>query len=185
MQVGIVIGSIREGRVGAGVGEWVAQQAATHPGGIDWVVVDLKSFDVPLFEGAYLPMMAGKKYASPAVQAWSGALDACDAFVFVTPEYNHSVPGAFKNAIDSVGPELVGKPVGLVGYGAVGGVRAIEHWRAILSNFSAPTVRAEVNLSLFTDIADGAVKESDLKNKNLADLFNQLVDLARKLSAAS
>ena len=56
-------------------------------------------------------------------------------FVSDTPEYNHGVPGAFKNAVDSLGPEWVGKAVGFVSYGADGGVRCVEHWRAIVASF--------------------------------------------------
>ena len=77
------------------------------------------------------------------------------ALWFVTPEYNHGVPGGFKNAVDTLGPEWVGKPVSFIGHGAVGGVRAIEQWRQILANFSMPMTRAELNFNLFLDWADG------------------------------
>lgn len=179
MKIGIVVGSVREGRVGRAVGEW----ALSHASGVDADVelIDLKEFDLPVFSSAKNPMMANKQYETPAATAWSAAIDACDAFVFVTAEYNHGVPGALKNAVDTLGPEWVGKAIGFVAYGAAGGVRAIEQWRQILANFSMYDVRAEVNLSLFTDFADGAVKESELKNGNLADVYRQVVAAATKL----
>lgn len=83
-------------------------------------------------------------------------------------------PGALKNAVDCLGNEWVGKPVGFVGYGSVGGVRAIEQWRTILINFSMVSVRAELNLSLFTDVKDGSFQPTDRRADELATLFDQL-----------
>src|SRR5690606_19872835 len=113
-------------------------------------LVDLVAFDVPLLTTAVHPMAADKTYADPNVQRWSDTIDSFDGYVFVTPEYNHGVPGGFKNAVDSLGSEWVGKPVAFVGHGSVGGVRAIEQWRQIVTNFSMPIVRAELNFNLFT-----------------------------------
>ena len=149
MKIGIIIGSIRDGRAGGAVGEWVAEAAAKRSGDVAYELIDLKSFDVPLLTSATVPGAAKKQYDDERVRAWSTAIDSCDAFLFVTPEYNHGVPGALKNAVDSLGSEWANKVVGFVGYGSVGAVRAIEQWRQILSNFSMPLVRAEVNLRTF------------------------------------
>lgn len=131
MKIGIIIGSIREGRKGGSVGRWVLEQAqARQDEGVELEVLDLRSFDVPLLTSATVPGAAKKQYDSEQVTRWSRAVDACDAFIFVTPEYNHGVPGGFKNAYDSLGSEWDGKPVAFVSYGAEGGVRAVEHWRA-------------------------------------------------------
>ena len=92
MKIGIVIGSIREGRLGENVGRWVKAAVAERTG-VDVQVIDLKSFDVPLFTSSTNPMMANREYDSPSVGAWSAAIDDCDAFIFVTAEYNHGVPG--------------------------------------------------------------------------------------------
>lgn len=110
------------------------------------------------------------------MQAWSDAIDACDAYIFVTPEYNHGVPGAFKNAVDTLGSEWMGKPVGFVGYGSVGGVRAIENWRTVLANFSMYDVRAEVNINLFTDFTDG---EFTPQNRNVVTMGAVFDDLEK------
>ena len=134
MKIGIVVGSIREGRKGEAVGQWVAEQAQGRDA--TYELLDLKSF--------------------------------------VTPEYNHGVPGALKNAVDSLGSEWVGKAVSLVGYGSVGGVRAIENWRTVLANFSAVVTRAELNLSTFTDWADNEFKPSERRTEELAELFTAL-----------
>jgi len=107
---------------------------------------------------ATLPTMAGGHYDDARVTAWSERIGAVDAFVFITAEYNHGIPGAFKNAVDLLAPEWAGKCVRFVSYGAVGGVRAVEQWRPVLANFSMVDIRSQVTLSNFTDFEpDGAV----------------------------
>lgn len=169
MKIGIVLGSVRDGRKGAAVAQWVAEAAKGREA--TYEVIDLKAFDVPLLTASVHPMMAKKKYDDERVQAWSDAIDACDAYIFVTPEYNHGVPGALKNAVDCLGGEWVGKAVGLVGYGAVGGVRAIENWRLVLANFSMKVVRHELNLSTFTDWAKDEFTPAERRADENAELF--------------
>lgn len=180
MKIGIIIGSIREGRCGASVGEWVLEQAKDREG-FDYEIVDLKSFDVPLLTSATVPGAARKKYDSPQVTAWSEAIDACDAFIFVTPEYNHSVPGAFKNAFDSLGSEWTGKAVGFVSYGAEGGVRAVEAWRPIVANFSMVDVRQQVSLSTFGEFDGTQVTPNDRRPGEAKTLFGQLEKMTTAL----
>ena len=181
MKIGIIVGSIREGRVGRMIGEWVEQQAADR--GVDYELIDLKAFDVPLFTSATHPMMSQKRYDDARVQAWSDAIDSCDAFVFVSAEYNHGVPGAFKNAVDSLGAEWVGKPYAIVGYGSVGGVRAIENWRTVLANFSMVGVRNEININLFTDLRDGQFHPTARQQTEIQDLFTALETMTARLEA--
>lgn len=181
MKIGIIIGSIREGRAGESVGAWVADGAAKRQAA-EYEVIDLKGFDVPLFTDARHPMAMGKSYDDARVQAWSDAIDACDAYVFVTPEYNHAVPGAFKNAVDSLGSEWMGKAVAFVGYGSVSGVRAIENWRTSLANFQMYDIRTEVNLNLFTDFSEGKATPAERHLKLLENLFNDLEEVAAQLA---
>lgn len=182
MKIGIINGSIRDGRAGAGVGEFVKEIADARGGDVNYELIDLKSFNLPLFTGDTLPMMMNKQYDTPEATAWSQAIDACDAYVVITPEYNHSVPGALKNAFDSLGTEWVGKVVGFVGYGAVGGVRAIEHWRTIVANFSMHDVRAEVNLNLFVDWNDERFAPTDRRADEVNAVFDAVEELAAKLA---
>ncbi len=173
MKIGIVVGSIRQGRAAASVAQWVADQAGGRSAAYE--IVDLQSFGVPLLTDATLPAMANRQYADAGVQRWSAAIDGCDGFVFVTPEYNHGVPGALKNAFDSLGPEWLGKSVAFVSYGAEAGVRAVEQWRQIVSNFSMVDVRAQVSLRRFEEFAqDGTVQPNERRNGELATLFDQL-----------
>ena len=182
MQVGIIIGSSREGRFGEQIGKWVHELASQREGEVSYELLDLKAFNVPLLTSPTHPMMAKKNYSDAQVQAWSDAIDACDAYVFVTPEYNHAVPGALKNAVDSLGAEWVGKPVGFIGYGAVGGVRAIENWRQIVANFSMIGVRAEVNISTFTDFEDKTFAPAERRAGEVNEVFNQVEQIAARLA---
>ncbi|WP_285028944.1 NAD(P)H-dependent oxidoreductase [Mycolicibacterium sp. lyk4-40-TYG-92] len=182
MRIGIIVGSIRDGRAGAGVGAWVAEQAAGRDDA-QFELIDLKTFDVPLLTSATVPAAAKKQYESENVQRWSAAIDACDGFIFVTPEYNHGVPGAFKNAVDSLGSEWFGKTVGFVSYGADGGVRAVEQWRQIVANFQMLDVRAQVSLSLFTEFGADGFTPLDRRPGELAGLLDQLITLTAKVSS--
>ncbi|TWS19275.1 NAD(P)H-dependent oxidoreductase [Tsukamurella asaccharolytica] len=184
MKIGIILGSIRDGRKAEQVGQWVAAAAAERAG-VEASVIDLKDFEVPLLTSATVPGAANRQYDNAAVTAWGQAIDAQDGFVFVTPEYNHSIPGAFKNAFDSIGPEWAGKTVGFVAYGADGGVRAVEHWRQITANFSMVDVRAQVSLGLFTDFdGAGAFAPIDRRSAELTALLDELTAATERHLAA-
>ncbi len=174
MKIGIIEGSIRKGRNSTAVAKWVYENAPQVEG-VEYVYIDLASFDLPLFDHDGIPMMMGKQYPNPAVQAWSDAIDACDGYVFVTPEYNFSVPGAFKNAVDWLSPEWLDKSVACVGYGSEGAHRAVADWRGIMANFNVHVVRQQVGIPVFAAVVDGVVQADDFKKKNLADMFDQLI----------
>lgn len=161
-KIGVILGSVREGRLGEHVVNWIMEEASTREG-FEYELIDLAAFNVPLLTTATIPGAANKQYEDENVAAWSRAIDACDGFVFVTPEYNHSIPGGFKNAFDSLGSEWAGKPVAFVAYGADGGARAVEHWRQIVANFSMFGVRNQVSLGLFDDFANGEFAPRDIK----------------------
>lgn len=186
MKVGIVVGSVREGRLGGQIGQWIKDQAEQRDPlieGIEYELLDLKEFDVPLLTSPVIPGAAKKQYEDANVQAWSDAVDACDAFVFVTPEYNHGVPGPMKNAFDSLGGEWAGgKVVAFVGYGSAGAIRAVEQWRQIVSNFQMFTVRNEVNLSIFEDFANGELAPGERRPGELATVLADFEALLQRVS---
>jgi NAD(P)H-dependent FMN reductase len=174
MKIGIINGSMRAERNTEPVAKYIHELAAQRSGEAEYEYIDLGEYEVPLLTSSVHPMMTNKSYDDPKVQAWSDKIDAMSAFVFVTPEYNHGVPGGFKNAVDVLGAEWVGKPVAFVGHGAVGGVRAIEQWRQIVANFSMPVVRAELNFNLFFDWTDGEFTPAD---RHPAEVTAMLDDL--------
>lgn len=152
MKIGIISGSIRQNRAAVSVAQWVATGAERieHPG-IEFEVVDLADFNLPLYAEAAPPMMLNRQYSTAEQTAWSEKINELDGFIFVTAEYNHGIPGAFKNAVDTLAPEWMDKPVAVVSYGADGGIRATEQWRTVLANFNMYVIRATVALGLFTD----------------------------------
>ena len=133
-RIAVILGSVRPHRAGAQVADWVVARANTVEG-VRAELVDLDAFHLPAFAEELPPMMAPAE--DPAAVAWNEALAGFDAYIIVTPEYNHSIPGALKNAIDFITPSvLAGKAVGLVGYSYSAGHRPIEHLRSILANFT-------------------------------------------------
>lgn len=185
MKIGIVIGSVREGRKGGDVAEWFAGIAREQPPETAFELIDLKSFDVPILTSAVVPGSARKQYDDERVQRWSAAIDACDAFVFVTPEYNHGVPGALKNAFDSLGSEWSEKAIAFVSYGADNGIRAVEHWRSIVSNLHMVDVRTQQSFSIFEDFdADGGFAPRARAAERSRALVDDLVRIASRIIAS-
>ncbi|MFB4424437.1 NADPH-dependent FMN reductase [Streptomyces sp. QL37] len=138
----ILVGSVREGRFGPVVASWVAEQAVNH-GGFDVKTVDLADIDIPLELPAASPKYAGDDYPRPAgMAALTSALEGADAFVVVSPEYNHSYPASLKAAIDWHFTQWAAKPVAFVSYGgAAGGRHAVLHLENVLTELHAVTIR--------------------------------------------
>lgn len=148
LKVAIITGSTRPGRKSEAVARWVHGIAAKRSDA-SFEVVDIAAFDLPLLDETVSAVM--NQYEKPHTKAWAAKIATFDAFVFVTPEYNHSTSGALKNAIDFLFREWNDKAAGFVGYGGVGGTRAVEHLRLVMGEIKVADVRAQVALSLFTD----------------------------------
>jgi len=101
-----------------------------------------------------VPAAMGQDYAQPHTRAWAATIASFDGYIFVTPEYNHSTSGVLKNAIDYLYAEWHNKSAGFVSYGLTGGTRAAEHLRLVMGELQVADVRAQVELSLFTDYQD-------------------------------
>ncbi|MBW8705819.1 NADPH azoreductase [Streptomyces sp. MBT84] len=138
----VIVGSVREARFGPVVASWVAEQAQQH-GGFDVGVVDLAEIDIPLSLPAASPKYVGADYPRPTgMAALTLALEAADAFIVVTPEYNHSYPASVKAAIDWHFTQWTAKPVAFVSYGgAAGGRHAVLHLENVLTELHAVTIR--------------------------------------------
>ncbi|MFE0450461.1 NADPH-dependent FMN reductase [Streptomyces sp. NPDC058914] len=144
LRVAVVVGSVREGRQGRAVAAWFVATAAGHDG-LDLDVIDLADLDLPLV----MPGWGGapSPEAAAALADVTPRLADADAFVVVTPEYNHSFPASLKNLIDWHRGEWQAKPVGFVSYGGLaGGVRAVEQLRPVFAELHAVTVRDAVSL---------------------------------------
>ena len=148
LRLAIVLGSTRPGRNGEAVAKWVYERAKRRTDAT-CELVDLATFNLPLLDEP-VPASRGQ-YSKDHTKAWASKIASFDAFVFVTPEYNHSTSGALKNAIDFLYAEWNNKAAGFVSYGSTGGVRAVEHLRLIMAEVQVATVRAQVALMLVTD----------------------------------
>lgn len=148
LKVAIIIGSTRPGRRAEAVARWVHDIAARRSDA-SFEVVDIADFDLPFLDEPLPPML--HQYSKPHTQAWAAKIATFDAFVFVTPEYNHSTSGALKNAIDFLFAEWNDKAAGFVGYGGAGGARAVEQLRLVMGEIKVADVRAQVGLSLYSD----------------------------------
>jgi NAD(P)H-dependent FMN reductase len=148
IRVAIIIGSTRPGRKAEAVARWVHDIAARRSDA-SFDIVDIADFDLPLLDEPLPPRL--HQYTKPHTKAWAAKIATFDAFVFVTPEYNHSTSGALKNAIDFLFAEWNDKAAGFVGYGSAGGARAVEQLRLVMGEIKIADVRAQVALSLYSD----------------------------------
>ncbi|EEH69357.1 MULTISPECIES: NADPH-dependent FMN reductase [Acinetobacter] len=133
MLIYIIVGSVREGRTAIKVANWVQQ--ATNQLAIEQIqteIIDLKQWNLPLFAGAHPP--ASGIYDQPKQQEWADKIAAADAFILISPEYNHGYSPALKNALDYLGKEWQGKPAAYIGYGATNGSRSISQIRQVASS---------------------------------------------------
>ncbi|MBB5916081.1 NAD(P)H-dependent FMN reductase [Nocardia transvalensis] len=139
LRLAVVIGSTREGRFGTTVADWFVGQAGRR---------DAFATDIIDTREADLPHAFGAAGGGPSLAAVTEKLSRADAFVVVTPEYNHSYPGSLKNLVDAHHAEWQAKPVGFVSYGGIsGGLRAVEHLRHVFAELHAVTVRDTVSFA--------------------------------------
>ncbi|POM26217.1 FMN-dependent NADPH-azoreductase [Actinomadura rubteroloni] len=137
LNLSIIVGSSREGRFGPTISRWFEAKARER-GELAVDVVDTAE--------TRLPAMLGAPATHPSAAEATAKLEASDAFVVITPEYNHSYPGTLKNLIDTHYQQWQAKPVGFVSYGGVsGGLRAVEHLRAVFAELHAVGIRDTVS----------------------------------------
>jgi len=167
LNIGIILGSTRQGRVSPQVGEWV-KGIAEQRGDANYELVDIADFQ--------LPFLGTTDGTEPGIAAWNEKLASLDGFVFIVQEYNHSITGALKNALDFAREAWNNKAAGIVSYGSTGGARAAEHLRGIMGELMIADVRVHPTLSLFTDFENFTTfKPSELHDKNVNDMLDQVI----------
>jgi NAD(P)H-dependent FMN reductase len=173
LKVVITLGSTRPGRNGEAVGRWI-HETARKRSDANFELVDIKDFNLPLLDEPIPPSMG--QYTKEYTKIWSAKIDSFDAYVFVTAEYNHGIPGALKNAIDFLFKEWNNKVAGFVSYGSAGGVRAVEQLRLVMAELKVATVRSQVQLSLFTDFENFTkFKPSSFHEKIVDTLLDEVI----------
>ncbi|EFV76749.1 NADPH-dependent FMN reductase [Cytobacillus pseudoceanisediminis] len=165
LNIGIILGSTRQGRVSPQVGSWV-KEIADKRGDANYEIIDIADFKLPFLGEA----------DSPGIAAWNEKLNSLDGFIFIVQEYNHSITGALKNALDLAREPWNNKAAGIVSYGSTGGARAAEHLRGIMGELMIADVRVHPTLSLFTDFENGTVfKPQDLHLDNVNAMIDQVI----------
>ena len=171
--IAIILGSTRPNRNGEAVAKWVYEIACKRSDAT-FELVDIKEYNLPLLDEP-IPASQGK-YSKEHTKKWAAKIDSFDAYIFVTPEYNHSIPGALKNAIDFLYKEWNNKAAGFVSYGSAGGSRAVEHLRLVMAELMIADVRAQVMLSLATDFVNYSEFKPDIRHlQEVNTLLDQVI----------
>ena len=176
LKIGIVQGSVREGRNGDAVANWMIDFAKKR-NDAEYEIVDLANYNLP-----FLGSANAQPDAEGQIKAWSEKMASFDGYIFITPEYNHAIGGALKNALDFLNPELNNKAAGFVGYGSLGGTRAHENLRLILGELQVADVRTAVTFSLMSDFENMSVfKPADYHADNANTMIDQVLSWSRAL----
>ncbi|MFG1602643.1 NADPH-dependent FMN reductase [Actinoplanes sp. NPDC049265] len=181
MKIAVIVGSTRPGRNGKAVADWVLAQAAGRTGA-DYELVDLLDYPLPHLDEPASAKLGAARYSQEHTKAWAAKIAGYDGYVFVTPEYNHSTSGVLKNAIDYLYDEWTNKAAALVSYGMVGGARAIEHLRGVLSELQVAHVQQQLSFSIFTDFENyTSFTPSEMQRNFAGVMFGQLETWAAAL----
>lgn len=194
IRIRIILGSVRNGRFGERPAGWINDELKNWDG-VEADIVDLKDYPMPFFDSATSPAMLGKKYPNETIQKWSDKVDSADAFIIVSPEYNHGYSSVLKNAMDWLSPEWSRKPVGFVSYGSASGARAIEQLREVAIELNMVPIRKSIHLNW--EFIMKSWSNKDMPNAelfapvrkeagpdHLADFMADLLWMARALKAA-
>lgn len=146
INIKIIAGSIREGRFSIKAAEWIAAELAKREG-LAVEVLDLKDYVMPFFDQSITPSMKAEPYAHEAVARFTQKIAEGDAYIMVTPEYNHGPSAVLKNAMDWVYQEWNNKPVAFVSYGTVGGARAVEQLRLVAVELQMAPIREAIHIN--------------------------------------
>jgi NAD(P)H-dependent FMN reductase len=171
--LGVIVASVREGRVGFPIAQWVVEAARAH-GAFTPRLIDLREVALPLLEEPAHPRL--QQYSDDRTKAWSATVGKTDAFVFVTPEYNHSVPPALVNALDHLYLEWNYKAACFVSYGGIsGGLRSVQSLKPLLCALKVvPIVEAVTLPSVHKLVEAGQFNGQPSHQKAAATMLDEL-----------
>jgi NAD(P)H-dependent FMN reductase len=153
MRLAVIVGTTRSNRQTVKQAQWVIK-AASELADTEVELVDLADYPMPFFAEAVSPRYNPKREADPTAQKWLDKIASFDAYVVVTPEYNHSIPGVLKNAFDYMDWQMLRKPSAIVSHGTVGGARAAMHLKEVLSEARGVPIPNFVALAHMSDVID-------------------------------
>jgi NAD(P)H-dependent FMN reductase len=180
-RLSIIIGSTRPGRAGLPIADWFADRARGH-GGFEIDVVDLAELNLPMLDEPNHPRL--RQYTHQHTKDWSARIAGSDAFVIVTPEYNHGYSAPVKNAIDYLHHEWHYKPVGFVSYGGVAaGTRAMQQLKQVVTALRMLPLTDAVNIPFHTQFLDddGRVQANEVMEQAADVMLDELVRVAETL----
>ena len=178
----VILGSTRQGRFGDKIAGWFMQHAAAHPD-LDVELVDLADWPLPFFNSPVPPAM--QEPQDPEAVAWANKISAGDAYVLVTPEYNHGYPAVLKNALDHAVRPWRHKPVGFVGYGGPGaGIRAVEQLRQVVIELEMIPLRHQVTIPNVYQAfdSDGTLKNPTGPDRQAEAVLDEIAVWSRSLN---
>jgi NAD(P)H-dependent FMN reductase len=177
----IIIASTRPGRKGVILADWIYEKAKADPN-FNIEMIDLAAINLPFMDEPHHPGL--QQYTHQHTRDWSSKIADADAFVLVTPEYNHGYPATIKNAIDFLYHEWRHKPIGFVSYGGISaGTRSIQLLKPVLVSLDMVPLTAAVNVPFFTKfIEDDKFAATEDQNRMAAGLFAELKKWAESLS---
>jgi NAD(P)H-dependent FMN reductase len=173
----IIVASVRPGRIGLPVANWFVDRATEHAG-FELEVADLAEVALPMLDEPAHPRL--RDYTKEHTHAWSATVEAADAIVMVTAEYNYGYPPALKNAIDYLHHEWRYKPVGFVSYGGVAaGTRAVQQLKQVVTALSMMPTGPSVNIPFVFQFLDhdGAIQGNDIMAQAATDMLDELLRL--------
>lgn len=188
ISVKIIAGSTREGRFSDKAAAWMAEELKKQ-NGLAVEILDLRDYEMPFFNEPVSPSFKREPYKNEAVARFTKKIAEGDAFVIVTPEYNHGTSGVLKNALDWVYQEWNNKPVAFLSYGSVGGARAVEQLRLIAIELQMAPIRTAVHIpgEQYFPVVMGKTSASELfslQREKAEAMITQLLWWARALKSA-
>ena len=175
LKIGIITASTRGDRLGSQVADSVYEYAKSrNDQDVEYVAVDIKDFPLPLLG------TTPTEEEGATIGRWSQTMKDLDGYIVVTPEYNRAVPGAYKNAIEYLQPEVANKVSAFVGYGGLGATRSIDQLRLISAEQQMATVKTTVNYLLAIDFENfSTFKPGPFHINNLEPMFAQLLSWSK------
>lgn len=194
IKIKVIVGSTRQNRFSEKPARWIFEEAKKLEE-VEAELLDLRDYPMPFFDSFMSPSMAQGKYENEVVQKWAEKIADGDAFIIVTPEYNHGYPAVLKNALDVIYPEWNRKPVGFVSYGSAVGARSVEQLRQVAVELQMAPIRHAIHIpndiffaAMMGKGPQGPEMFEPIRKSPMGDIverfFNDLLWWAKALKAA-